>query len=49
VAKFVANHEMLGLLRELGIDYAQSYFLAPPTVLNADDPDTPEVRASSAV
>lgn len=33
VAKFVQNQAALDLLRELGIEYAQSYFLAPPAAL----------------
>ncbi len=30
VAEFVENHEILVMLQEFGVDYAQGYYISPP-------------------
>jgi EAL domain-containing protein (putative c-di-GMP-specific phosphodiesterase class I) len=38
VAEFVADEDSVGLLREIGIDYAQGYHVGPPLPRTDDEP-----------
>lgn len=38
IAEFVENQAIMARLREIGVDYAQGYFIAPPRPLNGSAP-----------
>ncbi|NEX17592.1 MAG: ammonia permease [Halochromatium sp.] len=56
IAEFVENAQVIEILREIGVDYAQGYYLARPrplidypgTRVAAAEPDTPDTAAAAA-